>query len=183
MGIMGVLFNPSGRIQANQFWQGVIVIVAYIIVVNVLGGYLPAIIGMILGISMYLLPYPYLCVYGKRLHDNGKTAWLFLIMFLIFIIGILFVVSSTPGFSEFTARYMELAAEQDQEGLEALIGELSEGEMANAIGMRALLYLVGINLLFGFLLARLHSDPHTNKHGPPVGGEAVSGPEDNDIFS
>jgi len=180
MGIMGVLFNPNGRIRANQFWQGIIVLAAYLIIINVVGGFLPAVIAAILSVSIYLLPYPYLCVYGKRLHDSGKTAWLYLLFFIGFFVGFGFVISSSPGFSEFMALYMEAATEgESPQVMQAMMEEFMLGEGGRAMGLRALGYLVAINLIFGFIVARMPSDPDANQYGPPAGGMAAS----DDTFS
>lgn len=186
MGIMGVLFNPNGRIQANQFWQGIIVLAAYLIIVNIIGGFLPTILTTILGLSIYLLPYPYLCVYGKRLHDSGKTAWLYLPFFIAFLIMFALVVSASPGFSDFLSVYMEAAtAGEDPEVIQSMMEEFMAGEGGRAMAIRALIYLIIINLVFGFFVSRMFSDPNTNKHGPPVGGEVAGGGQasDDDIFS
>ena len=183
MGIMGVLFNPNGRIRANQFWQGIIVLTAYLIIINVAGGFLPAGIAAIFSISVYFLPYPYLCVYGKRLHDSGKTAWLYLLFFIGFLFGFGFIVNSSPGFSEFMALYMEAAADgEEPQIMQAMLAEFLVGDGGRAIALRALGYLVAINLIFGFIAARMPSDPQANQYGAPAGNVGAS-PDGDDTFS
>ena len=185
MGIMGVLFNPNGRIQANQFWQGVIVLVGLQIVLQVLA-VLGINLGILTGIIGIGIVYPYLCVYGKRLHDSNKTAW----MFLLFVLGHMIIIVASfffiPGIGEFFEQYMAVAQEGDQQALEALIAQYTE-EVGNAGMIIGIVGLLVSNLVLGFLVARMFSDPNTNKYGPPVGGEVAGGGQaaagDDDIFS
>ena len=129
MGIMGVLFNPNGRIQANQFWQGVIVLVGFQIVLQVL-----VVLGINLGVFSTIIAvgivYPYLCVYGKRLHDSNKTAW----MFLLFAIGYVIITTASvlfiPGIGDFFEQVMVLSQEGDQQALDAFITQYAE-ELGN----------------------------------------------------
>lgn len=181
MGIMGILFNPNGRIQANQFWQGVIVLVGFMIVLNLLSIVLPQSVQTLLSYTIFLLPYPYYCVYAKRLHDSGKNGAWFLLLFSLFIVGMIYAIMTLPGMSEiFEAVRADPELQNDQEAVNALMSEA-------IVNVRTLVQLVGfyfgINLLFGFIVARLFSDPYTNKYGPPVGGEAEGTSDDNDIFS
>lgn len=62
------LFDPNGRIGQKPFWIGVLIIIGGNLLVNVL-----PIIGFILWFALIWMG---ICVYGKRLHDAGKTAWL-----------------------------------------------------------------------------------------------------------
>ena len=183
MGIMGVLFNPNGRIQANQFWQGIIVLVGLQIVLQVL-----AVLGISLGVLDTIIGlgiiYPYLCVYGKRLHDSNKSAWLFLLFALGYMIIMLASFFFTPGIGEFFEQYMAVAQEGDQQALEALITQYAE-ELGSAVAIIGIVSLLVSNLVLGFLVARMFSDPHANKYCPPVGAEAMGGGQssDDDIFS
>jgi len=167
MTIQGVLFNPQGRIQANQFWQGVIVLVAIQIVLSILP-LLGINLGALSNLIGLLIIYPYLCVYGKRLHDSNKSAW----MFLLFVLGYLLIstlsVFFIPGLGDFFSEYMVLAGEGDQEGLTALLQEFAatSGRATTYVSLGGLLVS---NVLLGFIAARMHSDPNTNAYGPPVG--------------
>ncbi len=66
-----VLLNPHGRIAPREFWIGVLIIFCG----NILSGLVPLLGGLIwLG-----LIWVGICVYGKRLHDSGRSAWLHVI--------------------------------------------------------------------------------------------------------
>lgn len=75
MNIGNVLFSPNGRIGQQDYWVGVLII----IIGNVVGGMIPF-LGMIVSLGLI---YVGVCVYGKRLHDIGKTAWIHGIVWLI----------------------------------------------------------------------------------------------------
>ena len=66
-----VLLNPNGRIAPREFWIGVAIILGG----NVLAGLIP-LIGGLLGLGLIWVG---ICVYGKRLHDAGRSAWLHVI--------------------------------------------------------------------------------------------------------
>ncbi|MEH6489322.1 DUF805 domain-containing protein [Hyphomonas oceanitis] len=75
MSFAKVLFNPNGRISQRQFWAG-----WGVLVFGNLIAVLPALtlgpIFIAISILIYIaLIYVGCCVYGKRLHDMGKTAW------------------------------------------------------------------------------------------------------------
>lgn len=181
MGIMGVLFNPQGRIQANQFWKAIIILVAFQIVMQVVQ-YLGVDLSSITGFLSLALIYPYLCVYGKRLHDSNKSAWMFLLFLLGYIVTSIVSLFFIPGLGEFFQELIVLVEAGDEEAIDVLAEEFgaSAGISIQIIGLVGLLVS---NLLLGFIVARMHSDPNVNKYGPPV-GEAVIGDEDaNDIFS
>lgn len=68
MDFTNMLFSPNGRIGQKEYWVGIMII----ILGNILAGMIP-----ILGTILWLgLIYVGVCVYGKRLHDIGKTAWI-----------------------------------------------------------------------------------------------------------
>lgn len=167
--MLSVLFNPNGRIGPRTFWRGIVVLLAVMIVLNVASAYAgPA--GQALGILSLAAPYCYLCVYGKRLHDAGRSAWFFLLFFLGYLIseGVLQAVLLpflSPGAAQLQED-MTLLMEQGQ-FMDAL-------EYAPAIAkesiLTALVSLIATNALLGFIAARLKSDPGANQYGPPEGG-------------
>lgn len=64
-----VLFSPSGRIGRGPFWAGWAISFA----AGLILGWIP-IIGLLVAlVNIYVA----ICVYGKRLHDMGKTAWIY----------------------------------------------------------------------------------------------------------
>ena len=91
-----------------------------------------------------------------------------------------------PGIGEFFEQYMAVAQEGDQQALEAMLTQYIEG-LGSTMAIIGIVSLLVSNLVLGFLVARMFSDPNTNKYGPPVGGEVAGGGQaaagDDDIFS
>jgi len=167
--MLSVLFNPNGRIGPRTFWRGVIVLLGAMIIINVAGAYGgPA--GQLLGIFSLVAPYCYLCVYGKRLHDSGKTAWMF-VAFLVgyFIIGtvisMILMPFLSPGVAELEEQ-MTILIEQGQ-----IMEALAYAPEINKAGiMTSLLSLILSNVILGYIAASFASDPGPNQYGPPEGG-------------
>lgn len=84
MNITDVLFNPQGRIGPQNYWIGVLIILAG----NLFLTWIP-VLGIVIWLGLYYVGF---CVYGKRLHDIGKSMWihaLFLVVsFVIFMIAV-----------------------------------------------------------------------------------------------
>ena len=180
MSIMGVLFNPNGRIRANQFWQGLIILIAVGLVSSIVQFYGPpalSIVAMLVGIASI---YMYVCVFGKRLHDSGKTAWISLLFllgyFVIYTIGTMIVFPMIEGYSELQA---DMAAELENGFDLEVIAAYSE-RTAELVFLPNMILTPVVGLLTGFFCARLWSDPYPNKYGDPVGGYVAD--EDEDDF-
>ncbi len=78
MNITHVLFSPNGRIGQQEFWIGVLILIA----ANIVAGFIP-ILGFIISLGLIWVG---IAVYGKRLHDAGKTAWLHAIPWAVSIV-------------------------------------------------------------------------------------------------
>lgn len=68
MDIQSLLLNANGRVAQQDYWVGVLIIIAG----NVIAGFVP-LLGTLISLALI---YVGICVYGKRLHDIGKSAWL-----------------------------------------------------------------------------------------------------------
>ena len=176
MGLSGILFNPQGRISPAEFWRGLIVLIGVSILITAIGAYAPLVVASILGIASVLMIYPLICVYGKRFHDTGRTAWLVIVVFIAYMV-ISMILSAVltpilaPEFAAFQAELQEQIASGEVgfvEGME-LAQEQSSG--APVLVMTIVTTLVA-SLLTGFVVARLASDPDENEHGMPPGGVA-----------
>lgn len=170
MGIGGLLFNTSGRITQRQFWQGVVVLVTIQIFYTVLDSYLPMLPRFTLGVFMFIaLIWAYVGVYGKRLHDAGLSAWLY----VVFLLGYLVFASALGGavaemFGADQAQYQaDLEAQLQplnvQGALEVVDNYNRQMRIPNVLSLTFLNVLVG--LIPGLAL---RSDPQENMHGPPV---------------
>lgn len=68
MNLTHVLFSPNGRISQQQYWIGVLILIA----ANIVASFIP-ILGTLISLGLIWVG---IAVYGKRLHDAGKSAWL-----------------------------------------------------------------------------------------------------------
>ena len=172
MGIAGILFNPQGRISQAEFWRGLILLIGLSIVLTVISVYTPVPISSIVGVASALLIYPIICVYGKRLHDNGRTAWFVLVVLLVYVVISLILTSVltpvlAPEFAAFQADLQEKIQNGEVGFVEAM--ELGQEQASSTLVLSIVVTLVA-SLTTGFFVARLESDPDENEHGFPTGG-------------
>jgi uncharacterized membrane protein YhaH (DUF805 family) len=176
---MGSLFfSPQGRIGAGPFWQGVIILLIIGCGLNVLAAYGPPAqflpIALVAALISLFLIYPSLCVYGKRLHDAGQSAW----WFVVILIGG-GIVSSILGN---VAAGMLLGDQMTQ-----LQTQIQESTAGGEIGPEFFMLLrrsiqlqlvpslgssVLVSLVIAFIVGSLKSDPAENRFGPPTTGAA-----------
>ena len=175
MGLSGILFNPQGRISPAEFWRGLIVLIGISIVLSVISVYSPVAVASILSVVSLLLVYPIICVYGKRFHDNGRTAWLVLAVLVVYIIiSMILTAVLTPilasEFAAFQTELQEQIASGEVGFVEAM--ELAQAQAGSTLVLTIVVTLIA-SLLTGFFVARLSSDPDENEHGMPTGGETA----------
>jgi uncharacterized membrane protein YhaH (DUF805 family) len=84
MDIQRLFLSANGRIGRGEFWIGFLILFVLGIVVHFIPG-----LGQLLAI---LLIYPWVCLYSKRLHDMGKSGWLQLIPFAVWIVAVILAV-------------------------------------------------------------------------------------------
>ena len=174
MGLSGILFNPQGRISPAEFWRGLIVLIGISIVITVVSAYSPLVLALTLGIVSILLIYPIICVYGKRFHDTGQTAWLVLAVLVLYF-GITMALSYVlapilaPEVEAFQTEFDEKVA--SGVGFAEMM-ELVQAQARITLVLNIIVTLIA-SLLTGFFVARLESDPDENEHGMPTSGAAT----------
>jgi len=170
MGVLNLLFDPNGRVGQRDFLRGAILLTGFGIVAQVLSIYGGTMIGMIMGLLNLATLYCYLCVYGKRLHDSGRSAWMFLLFLLAYII--IYTISMEVGIRLFTPGAIEVRNEMEylmeREGL--MKGMLVHGPTYNRMTLiPQMLSLLIVNGVLAYVAAKLTSDQLANKHGEPTG--------------
>jgi len=164
-----VFFSAQGRISPRTFGQGYIILTGLVVILSVLG----LIITPEFSNLQIALFFPYLCVFGKRLHDAGQSAWLWLAILVVWMLmnGIATMVLMQAMTPQAYVMYTELAEAMisatavNPEELQAkaqLVARLSA--VPNLAG-----YLVSAAIV-GFVAYSLRSDPRPNRHGPPTSG-------------
>lgn len=162
-----LLFNPNGRIGKSEFWQGLIVLLVIAAIFQVLAVYVNPMMGLIL----YPLIFCYVCVFGKRLHDAGNSAWLYLLFLLgyvvlSFVLSLVLTPILAPEVAEFQREMTEEIAESGSFDMGAIM------EMSSEVGRMTLIpnlvALIISHLILGFIAAALKSDPTANQYGEPT---------------
>jgi uncharacterized membrane protein YhaH (DUF805 family) len=147
-----LFLSPQGRIGQREFWIGF----AILFVSGFVLGLIPF-IGQLIGI---LLIYPQVCVFVKRLHDFGKTGWLYLapLGLTIVLVGVGFAVGGAAMFAA--------GAAGDGAGGAAALG---------GMGIAALFFLLAfvVNIAFLLWVGLSKGDPGSNQYGPPSNGVAA----------
>jgi len=146
-----VLFDPNGRIGQQQFWLGVLVIIACNLIVPVIPiiGWLAPLAAIWIGIA----------VYGKRLHDAGKTAWLHAIPWALnILLTVIAAVIFGAGLFQIILESSQ-NAEPSNESIVALIA---------ASGGALFMVLLGTLVWIGYTVwvGMLKAEPGANAHGP-----------------
>jgi len=155
-----VLFDTNGRIGQQPFWIGVLVIVGGNIILPMI-----PIIGWIAWIALIWVG---IAVYGKRLHDVGKTAWLHAIPWALnIILGGIAAVMVGAGLFQLILD----GANNDDPSPESIVGFLAASGGALFMLLLGTLVWIGYTLWVGLL----KGDPGANTYGPApvIEGEAT----------
>jgi len=161
-----LLFSPNGRIARNRFWQGMVILT----VASVLVAAGAVMIGTLVSLFGYLLIYPYICVYGKRLHDAGLTAWWVIgVWFGTVVLNFILSLILTPMFmGEEELKIQEEMTERMMTGDFAGMMEGAEILASQLLPLTIFLTVV-TNLVAALVVGLLPSEPRENKHGPVPG--------------
>lgn len=166
MSLMSVLFAPNGRISPSQFQTGALVLlgIGFALALLPLTGN-GALMGVqtLVGLAMI---YPWVVLWRKRLHDNGKSGWFFLLILVIWFI--LSMISGQIVTMMFAGDMMQ--AMQDVTGFSQMMQAQAQIAQELALPSAISSLVVGLIVVFG-ANAVLKSDPQENRYGPPVGGE------------
>ena len=168
--MFAVLFNPNGRIGPRTFLRGVILLLGAMIVMNVALAYAGP-VGSLLSIVSLAVPYAYLCVFGKRLHDAGHSAWWFLAFLAAYVIlnsllqAILMPVLS-PRAADLQVQLQLMMEQGELTDMMEFSDQLFELHREGVL--TALVSLVLTNIGLDSIAARMDSQPLTNAYGPPV---------------
>ncbi|MEM7768346.1 MAG: DUF805 domain-containing protein [Pseudomonadota bacterium] len=169
MSLKTLLFSPNGRIDGRDFLRGVVILLAVAIVnqvASVFGGVVFAPISLALSVGLL---YGYLCVYGKRLHDRGLSAWLFILVFIAYLVldmvfqSILLPILA-PGAAELQEGLADMMARGRWDDTVVFMQDL-----AREVLFTALISLLLVNATIAYIVSRLRGDPGMNQYGPPPG--------------
>ncbi len=168
-----LFLEPQGRLAPIPFARGLVLLTGVFMIISVLS----AVVSPSLGILQYAIVFPYICLYGKRLHDAGLSAWLWIPFmagfgfFNMLLSAILLPILSPQAFEV----QSEIQKIMETSGFNAAFEALAERapEYARLSAVTSVASLLLSSALAGFAAFRMRSDPKSNRHGPPtLGGPA-----------
>ena len=168
MDVQHVLLSPKGRIGPSDFGRGLILLTGVMMLVQIAS----ALVAPAFGILQYPLVFSYVCVFGKRLHDSGRTAWLYLAFlagyFFIVTVGSAFLLPMlSPDAFSMQAEFQKVA---QSGGIAAAFDAMTQD--AQKLARQSVLttvvtFLIASGIL-GLIGGRLKSDTSSNAYGPPT---------------
>ncbi len=167
MDLRFALLDSRGRLPPRDFGRALILLTGAMMLVQIA----TALVSPGFDILQYTLVFPYLCVFGKRLHDAGQTAWIWpalVIAYFIFnltITAVLLPVLSPGAF----ALQGELQAIALKDGFPAVFQAIAERapEIAQASVVTTVSAFLLSSAAIGYPIFRLRSDAGANRYGPP----------------
>jgi len=160
--VVRLFFSPQGRIASGPFWRGVAIVLAANIALSVLQVFvLPRTVALQFSVVALALIYPWVCIYAKRFHDAGMSAW-----WVLAVMGGQTLVGVIVGMVLNAGAVADLqAAQVGTAQWQTLQVELGRRTFVPAQAVR-----IAVAVAVAFMVARLAADPDENRFGPPLGG-------------
>ncbi len=150
------LFDPEGRIGPDAFLGSAMILIA----IGAVFSLLPLVMGSLwLSFISLVLLYPWTVIWVKRFHDAGKSGWMFLLVFVLWL-------AVSFGASHFISG--QFAPEPVVQPTDFSSAMAMASERAQAIAIPGTIVSAIISILF--VLggnALLKSDPGPNAYDPP----------------
>lgn len=177
-----LFLEPQGRLAPKPFARGLVLLTG----VNLIFAVVSTTATKGFGPLQLALIFPFFCLFAKRLHDAGFSAWLWLVFLMgfgfanIISTALLFPVLSPQAFAmqdEVQTIMLELLkGGSTQVQLEAYVERMDLFSRLSAVtSVASLLVASGLT---GFAAYSMRSERTPNRHGPPTGA-----PRDLDNFS
>lgn len=158
----GKLFlSAEGRIRQQDYWIGVLILIALWIVSHLAHVFAPLI--------WLIMIYPWICVIVKRLHDSGRSGWLILVPIVVgFLCGCAAIV--TGGFAILGAIFAASTDSGTDMG--------SWAGVLGALGIALVFIAIAavVKLIFLLWVGLSGSEAGPNRYGPPPGETAAQPP-------
>ena len=165
-----MLLSPAGRMGRKDFWIAMALFAALVLLFN----FALQRLGNSTLAFLISLPFPFLvlhmayCVYGKRLHDMGRSFWPLTSM-IVALIFVAIIVMMTYGGSEYFSEFAQYDRKEDIDPAEieriksAYQARLSEGTATvNRI-------MIGIIAAFTLWCGLSNPEDKPNIYGPELG--------------
>ena len=164
-----MLLSPSGRMGRKDFWIAMVIFSVLVVLFN----FALQRLGNSTLAFLISLPFPFLvlhmayCVYGKRLHDMGRSFWPLTGM-IVSLIMVAIIVMLTFGGSEYFSEFAQYDRKEDIDPAEIeRIKAAYQARLAQGNGMVRNV-MMGIITAFTLWCGAAKSQLETNKYGTPV---------------
>ncbi|WP_034387237.1 DUF805 domain-containing protein [Hellea balneolensis] len=165
-----MLLSPAGRMGRKDFWIAMILFTALVILFNFGLQRLGTDSTLAFLIS---LPFPFLvlhmtyCIYGKRLHDMGRSFWPLTSM-IVSLILVAIVVMLAFGGSEYVSEFAQYDRKEDIDpAVQNEIIERYQAEMSKSPATVSNV-MMGIIATFTLWCGLSKSEAKDNKYGPLI---------------
>jgi len=164
-----LFLSPAGRMGRRNFWVGVVGFILFVIamqaILRLMG---PTLFQFFLSLIYIVLVFQILySVYGKRLHDIGRSFWPLTGMITLTIL-IVMAVMLTFGGAEYFTEFSQYDRKEDIDPAEIeRIKTAYQERLANA-GQVMQPAVYGIWAVFTLWLGFAKSEKSTNKYGPVI---------------
>lgn len=80
-----LLFSPSGRIGPQEFTKGIMILAIISAIITIIPMFSYS-FGTMLSLVSVVLLFPLFCLLIKRSHDAGKSGWMSIVWFILYIV-------------------------------------------------------------------------------------------------
>lgn len=164
-----LFLSPAGRMGRRNFWIGVVGFILFVVAMQtILRLMAPTLFQFFLSLIYIVLVFQILySVYGKRLHDIGRSFWALTGMITLTIL-IVMAVMLTFGGAEYFTEFAQYDRKEDIDPAEIeRIKSAYQIKLANA-GQVMQPALYGIWAIFTLWLGLSKPNISTNKYGPAI---------------
>lgn len=161
-----LLLSPRGRIDRLPFIVGIagflaLTLCALFLFSKIDMGSATASVGLL---SFFLFLHVAMCVYGKRLHDVGRTLWPWVVMIVLLIIMLIFIGLSFGGVEYFDTVMAHPEYAENEAKMAEVLKVYQDTLDQHALQSRGLIAVVPV--LFTLWLALAKGEPKENRYGP-----------------
>lgn len=174
MPIQKILFSPRGRMGRRDYAIGLVGIA----VLSVIFNFALARMGNSVWAFLISLPFPFIvlhmtyCVYGKRLHDLGRSFWAVTAMITLLLVIALSIMMSFGG-AEYFAGFAEYDSKRPpSEAASQALKATYEAELAKGLPLMNGLML-GVIGAFSLWLGLAKPQSGENRYGPETRATAT----------
>lgn len=161
-----LFLSPAGRMDRRDFWIGIAGFIVFVLVMQfIMAKIATTLAGFFLSLIYIVLVFQILySVYGKRLHDMGRSFW-FLTGMLTLTLILAIVVMMTFGGAEYFSEFAQYDRKEDIDSAEI---ERIKTNYQNRLAEGTLplkLSLYGVWAAFTLWLGLAKADPNENQYG------------------